>query len=82
MILTPEQIEGVNRPGYVVPNVGWGDVADTLAAYAEVVQRVAEMRDGQSDWEEDHCVFCGAYMPRHGHATDCLYLAARKLRGT
>ena len=77
-ILTPEQIDALTADDvFYIP-----DVFDTLAAYAEVVQRVAEMRDGQSDWEEDHCVFCGAYMPRHGHATDCLYLAARKLRGT
>jgi hypothetical protein len=59
------------------------DLADTLAAYADIVQRVAE--DNFSYWDvTPRCFYCDADMGEHSdeeHASDCLYLAARKLRG-
>ena len=62
------------------------DYAETLAAYAEVVQKVAEMED--IVLMEDgarlvgNCMFCGGLLGlEEEHEEDCPYLQARKLRG-
>lgn len=96
-ILTPEQIDRVriwhlddclnHKDG-----IFGCDVADTLAAYAEIVERVAENKRLRL---LGSCPFCAeAYRTQfeeHGnsetiwngikHAPDCPYLAARKVRG-
>jgi len=69
--------------GYLV------ELMDTLRAYASIVERVAEMNTPRLYGHADWCVFCHASLsplPRDrgldsGHAPDCLYLEARKLRG-
>jgi len=87
MILTPEQIDSFGYSDYKPDRC---DLEDTLAVYADIVERVADMGTvrlfGHADW----CVFCHqslSPLPRGGfalesdHAPDCPYLAARKLRG-
>jgi hypothetical protein len=90
MILTPEQIGRIvrllDRPGETLYGEDVQSIANTLAVYAEIVQRLAELgADSIYDSEYDDCFFCGG--PGHDpgfypmpHAPDCLYLAARKLR--
>ena len=104
-IMTVEQltefIELTRETGYIDISVdehgepGSDDVADTLAAYADIVQAIAERvpdPDAYGDIEErmyqledseyGHCVFCGGHKGYTiAHEPECLYLAARKLRG-
>lgn len=109
MILTPEQIDhniGNWAESWNPWDKAWAvsyqhieDVFETLAAYADIVQRVAEM-DGEIDvgqaWDTLYeCRFCAAEVDQDlyqedgrlkrtnkvPHSPDCLYLAARKLRG-
>jgi len=95
MTLTPEQIdliyaelpEGSWRPCCE-------DIAETLVdAYVDIVQRLAEMDLETNEYGYSYCMFCDAGEAVVGytvlsepvrkldHAPDCLYLAARKLRG-
>lgn len=89
MILTPEQIEQIaynlewNPGGDWLTDVAQIDLAHTLAAYAEVVKGVAEAPLGTNQaWR---CPLCGRVFddtsPNEAHASDCLYVKARKLRG-
>jgi len=80
MILTPEQIEIWE---------GTRDIFDTLAAYAEIVQKVAEAEPWEYGYsDEPICFYCKAYNQHRDeatskivHAPNCLWLRARKLRG-
>lgn len=78
-ILTPKQIATVHiaEPSSRTDR----DVLDTLAAYAEVVQKVAEMSEGRANWDEDSCVFCGSYPPLLPHHSTCPFVKAKALRG-
>ena len=97
MILTPERIEDLLSGR--AASCPTKHLMDTLAAYAEIVQGMAEAEpfieelvgDGERDWI---CWFCGGLVDignvigqkrqaewKAEHAPDCLYLAARKLRG-
>jgi hypothetical protein len=87
MILTPGQIDALLNAEYgdTVTAVLLKQTVDTLATYADIVQRVAEagMETSAAD-ESVVCKFCGAsrdYGRTEPHAPDCLYLAARRLRG-
>ena len=88
MILTPEQIEEM----LVDPGVQWEigtDAIETIRSYADIVEKVAE----EQYWWNEWCKFCEAFVHsdydsggnKHidhcDHEPDCLYLAARKLRG-
>lgn len=91
MILTPEQIELIYAE---LPEGSWRpcceNIAETLVAYADIVERVAGIATARLYGHADWCVFCHrslSPLPRGGfalesdHAPDCPYLAARKLRG-
>lgn len=95
-ILTPEQLDWQARIMKAYDGAGLGvfthtvaqanALGDTLAAYAEVVQKVAEMED--IVLMEDgarlvgNCMFCGGVIGlEEEHEEDCPYLKARKLRG-
>lgn len=92
MILNSQQIEqlvsifGIQKSEHtILPKLSL-DLADTLAAYADVVQKVAEMED--IVLMEDgarlvgNCMFCGGVIGlEEEHEEDCPYLKARKLRG-
>jgi len=56
-------------------------VIATVREMAAIVYRITDMRDGLPNWDEDSCVFCGAYPPLLAHEADCLYLRAKALRG-
>jgi len=83
MILTPEQIELIYAE---LPEGSWRpcceNIAETLVAYVDIVERVAAI---QWSVEDDFCPFCDEdFVPRErlfDHRPDCLYLTARKLRG-
>jgi hypothetical protein len=87
MILTPGQIEQVGESTYG-PDLYSVDLSDTLAAYADIVQKVAEM-DGSGVLNEYwDCNFCGntfgddrQYHMVGFHDPECAYASARKLRG-
>jgi len=97
MTLTPKQIAGIELESthgdmLYVPDGKASDAVDTLTAYADIVQRVAEMNEWQAQaggmcqcpfHEEVYQDEDGEYweMGPLDHAPDCLYLAARKLRG-
>ena len=97
MILTPEQIEqcAVVEIDKTVMLSQYAHVCSTLLAYADIVQNVAEDEpwiSGIGDMNPDGsteqtmaCVYCdGGYQSTNAiydHEPDCLYLAARKLRG-
>ena len=82
MILTPEQIRVwflANKDNRAV------QTAKTFFdAYADIVERVAEMDpvvddDGAGG---NFCYYCNVLFPKkNGHDPDCIYIAARKLRG-
>jgi len=83
MILTPEQIA---KDTIQYQGTGLQPILDTLAAYADIVQRVAEIG------VRGRCWFCGkattlvmgddnVLSGTIDHHPDCLYLAARRLRG-
>jgi hypothetical protein len=82
MILTPEQIAGWvsgDQWGRAMPDPEQRDsLIDTLAAYAEIVQKLAEWKP-----EPYECMCGGLVTPEdeHVHLPDCPYLAACKLRG-
>jgi hypothetical protein len=84
MILTPEQIEIElvrfrDYPAEAILGSETDAFFDTLAAYAEIVRGVAE--NDPSTGLEGECPYCEHYPDQVGHAPDCAYLAARKLRG-
>jgi len=91
MILTPEQIAALDsfvEECLVTERWARNSLVDTLVAYAEIVQRVAEMEASEVlDREYDDCLFCGKTSSNdlapieEQHAPDCPYVAARKLRG-
>jgi hypothetical protein len=104
VILTPEQmdefVELTRETGYIDicsyeydGDINSDDIADTLAAYAEIVQKVAEVQvlvdavHFHGSAQMSVCPFCGNYtdpekdMEDIKHSPDCLYLVARKLRG-
>ena len=83
MILTPEQIESFWNTRWCHGSIEQA-MADTILAYAEVVEKIAErepttlMQDYKTgDWGW-FCSYCGGV---DGHTSDCPHLAARKLRG-
>ena len=63
--------------------------SDTLNAYAEIVQKVAEAEPWEYGYsDEPSCFYCEAYNQHRDeatskivHAPNCLWLRARKLRG-
>ena len=88
--LTPEQM------GHYIPRVetGWRhEVIETWNAYADIVRRVAETGLETNEYGHSYCMFCAMGEAVVGytvmsepvrsleHRSDCLYLAARKLRG-
>jgi hypothetical protein len=91
MILTPEEIDRWTQQAGE-PS-GFGRVADTLAVYADIVQQVAEGEPltarALNDFKCRYCDRDASWSYRDGamrpyskdHDSDCLYLAARKLRG-
>ncbi len=94
-MLTPEQITkftDLSSADWSDQGVETIDLADTLAVYVSVAQRVAEGNEWviDSDWGTV-CAWCGAEARCVGvresthweadHAPDCLYLEARRLRG-
>ena len=92
MILTPEQIEqcAVVDTDKTVMLSQYAHVYSTLLAYAEIVRWVAKTDPWKYegyDREIPVCFFCDTASPwPHNadeivHEPDCLYLAARKLRG-
>ena len=105
VILTPRQIENFinysREAGYIdidsvdgrLGEYGSDDVLDTLASYAEVLQKVAEMNwpGVASGGDFDYCFFCGGGATRDwalqdpvkslDHDPDCPYVKARKLLG-
>ena len=85
MILAPEQIAEFFNTRWNHGSIEQA-MADTILAYADIVQRVAEIGT------RGRCWFCGkATRLVMGddnlirgvidHSPDCLYLAARRLRG-
>ena len=91
MILNSQQIEqlvsifGIQKSEHtILPKLSL-DLADTLAAYADVVQKVAEMEDivlmADGARLVGNCMFCGGVIGlEEEHEEDCPYLKARKLR--
>lgn len=100
-VLRPDEIEALVRaadPDEDGSFGGWGmvelydggtwpvgSVVDTLAAYAAVVQKVAEMEDIVLMEDGNRligaCMFCGGPIGlAEEHEGDCTYLQARELR--
>jgi hypothetical protein len=100
MILTPEQIAEITDQWNIYAHSDLRDTGDdvfeTIAAYAEIVQKIAETEEWwvDYDWAGMRCRFCYDDVEQHWdsdllkytepqcvHEPDCYYLAARKLRG-
>ena len=84
--VTPAQIDGFVSDDWTVrgkhlslPFVA--QLAATLREMAAIVYRITDMREGLPNWDEDSCVFCGAYPPLRAHEADCAFIRARKLMG-
>ena len=76
MILTPEQMQEKMDTAFENDESYWyyTDLFDTLAAYAEVVQRVAEVKEPFDAWywddelSKNRCRFCDGEVTHTGYA--------------